>query len=510
MIFLRNYDLSLRETSFSLMVPASTLNSWNKEFDDNMQPVIKPDKRGKTGKVTLNMVRKIVEVAKHYKNDGKRVRLKSFTRMLAENNDIFLSHKTVGDILTANNLRSPQTRQKRPGFYQQVRQKIPNGLVSVDGSEIKIQIDDQMVKLNLEMAVDTNTFTHTAFSISESETSEEFIKVVKAHCREWGIPIGLVCDSGSANLSEASMECLDQYGIKPIPAGPGNPKGNGSIEGAFSQLKKIMGFVHIDTSTPVTLARSVLHAIVSIYIKMRNKLPLSRDTQSPAARMTEPTSKQAMTDQKQKIQNRINQKKKTSQEDQRKYNLLHGMIRTLKISAEESAIKQAEKSIKFYNMESVFAAQKAFIKAVNRKRDRLNLSYFFGILKRIQQEQDDQAYQQYCQSRYNYNQMQEQMADIQKNRAVRKSSPVQNVLNILVSAFTARAAYLKNMALRRAEEWTTELANSTKYAETLRKKFENALVEMPQLESSVKDKILTYIDESLEQKVNRKSVTQFS
>ncbi len=510
MIFLRNYDLSLRETSFSLMVPAGTLNSWNKEFDDNMQPVNKSDKRGKTGKVTLSMVRKIVEVARHYKKDGRRIRLKSFTRMLAEKKDISLSHKTVGDILTANNLRSPRTRQKRPKYYQQLRQKTPNGLVSVDGSEIKIQIDDQVVKLNLEMAVDTNSFTHTAFSISESETSEEFIRVIKAHCREWGIPIGLVCDSGSANLSEASMECLKNYGIKPIPAGPGNPKGNGSIEGAFSHLKKIMGSVNIDTSTPVTLAKSVLHAIVSIYIKMRNKLPLSRDTRSPVTCMTEPASEQAVTDQKQKIQYRINQKKEASQEDQRKYDLLHGMIRTLKIPVQERAIKQAEKSIKFYNMESVFAAQKAFIKAVNRKKGRLNLSYFFGILKRKQQEQDDQVYQRYCQERYNSDQMQEQITDTQKNRADRKPSTVQNVLNILVSAFTARAAYLKNMALRRAEEWTTELANSTKYVETLRKKFDAALAEMPHLESSVKEEILTYIDELLKQKINGKSVTLFS
>ncbi|MCF6246059.1 MAG: hypothetical protein L3J69_01730 [Desulfobacula sp.] len=59
MIFHRNNSSGLRESSFAMMIPTSTLNSWNKAFDDNMHLIITPDKRGKTGKVTLDMVRKI-------------------------------------------------------------------------------------------------------------------------------------------------------------------------------------------------------------------------------------------------------------------------------------------------------------------------------------------------------------------------------------------------------------------------------------------------------------------
>jgi hypothetical protein len=94
--FLRDHSLGLRNTSFSLLVPASTLNGWNKEFDSNMHPIIVPDKRGKTSKVTLSMVREIVKIAKHYKTEGNRIRLKEFSRMLAEKKDISLSSKTVG------------------------------------------------------------------------------------------------------------------------------------------------------------------------------------------------------------------------------------------------------------------------------------------------------------------------------------------------------------------------------------------------------------------------------
>jgi len=444
-----------------------------------MHPIIVPDKRGKVGKVTLDMVREIVKIAKDYKAEGNRIRLKEFTRMLAEKKDISLSSKAVGDILTANDLRSPKTRKKQPVFYQRLRQEIPNGLVSIDGSEIKIYIDDQIVKLNLEMVVDTNSFAHTAFSVSAHESSEEFIKVLEAHCREWGTPVGLVCDSGSANLSEASTAFLDLHDIKPVPAGPANPKGNGTIEGAFSQLKNVMGSIRLNTSSPEALAKSVLQTVVAVYITMRNKLPLVRMSKSPAECMTGPVSDELRFKVKQKLQNQI-KIKNFSNEDQPKLDLIRCLVKNMGIHADAAAITRAEKTITFYNMKAILETEKAFVKAVNRKKERLSLPYFFGILKRIQQDQDEDAYKRQCQERYNYDQMKKQIEE-QNDQRKQKPSTVQNVLNILLSAIKAPVKFLKDVSLRRAKEWTNELIRTTKYIGTLRKKFEKELLQRQNL-----------------------------
>ncbi len=507
MTFYRNNTCVLREASYAMMIPMSTLNSWNKAFDDKMIPIIVPDKRGKAGKVTLGTVRKIIEIARHYKTRGNRIRLKPFTRMLNNEKDIALSSKTVGDILTANDLRSPRTRRKQPVFYQRLRQKIPNGLVSVDGSEIKIHIDDQVIKLNLEMVVDTNSFAHTAFSIAAQETSEEFIKVLKAHCRKWGTPVGLVCDSGLANLSDASIDFLNSHDIKPVPAGPANPKGNGTIEGAFSHLKQILGSIHIDTSSPEALAKSVLETVVSVYIRMRNKLPLQREAKNPEECMAIPVSDKCRHQVKQKLQNKID-RKTAPNDDQDKLDVLNFLIKNMGIYADTAAITRARKTIIFYNMQSIRESEKAFVKAVNRKKERLSLPYFFGILKRIQQEQDDQAYKRQCQERYNYDQMKKQSKEQEEQKP--KSSTVQDVVNILLNAVTAPARYLKEVALRRAKEWTNELIKTTKYLGTLRKKFEKSLVEMTQASTEQKNKIWGYLTEILNMKSGEKSVTQFS
>jgi hypothetical protein len=41
-------------------------------------------------------------------------------------------------------------------------------------------------------------------------------------------------------------------------AGPGNPKGNGADEGAFSHMKKALVRIRIDATSPKTLERCTM------------------------------------------------------------------------------------------------------------------------------------------------------------------------------------------------------------------------------------------------------------
>ena len=181
----------LREAAWVLAVSTSTLNGWNQGFDENMRPLKVADNRGKAAKVTIEVVRCVCEKAQHLKELGKRIRLKQFTEKLKKEDGIDLSSKTVNEVLIANDLASAQSRKKRPKFYQSLCQNIPNGLLSLDGSDFIIWLDNVPFTFNVELAVDVSSFTHTAFSIADTETTREVISVLEAHRQNGALPSAL-------------------------------------------------------------------------------------------------------------------------------------------------------------------------------------------------------------------------------------------------------------------------------------------------------------------------------
>ncbi len=65
-----------------LAVSISTLSAWNQGFDEKMKPLIVPDNRGKASKVTVEIVKRIIDKAKGMKLQGKRIRVKQFSKAL--------------------------------------------------------------------------------------------------------------------------------------------------------------------------------------------------------------------------------------------------------------------------------------------------------------------------------------------------------------------------------------------------------------------------------------------
>ena len=470
-VFLRSESRPTHQAAWVLCVSVSTLGGWNKGFDENFKPLVVPDNRGKTAKVTVEIVRCIVEKAKGDKTRGKRIRLKQFTADLKSTKGINLGAKTVEQILIANDLYKARTRKKRPKFYQSLCRKIPNGLISLDGSDVIVWLGETPYRFNVELAVDVVTFAHTAFGIAETETAEQVIKVLDSHRESWGLPIGVLYDHGSANTSAQVQRYLNDLGIEPVPAGPGNPKGNGTDEGAFSQMKKALGAIRLDISSPKALARSVLDALVSVYVYMRNRLRVGGANVSPAGHMAVPVTDEQRNLERQELRNHI-AAKAASDEDQLKLDRLHWVIRHYGLDIAPDALTRAQRSIKAYELEAIRKTEAAFLKATSRKADRLNLPYFFGILKNIQQQRDDEAKGQYCRERYNYQVMLD--LDRQKNE---QSPPlsINNVIEMLEKAVTVKARFVKALATRKAHEWTLELMESCQYLGSLRKKIEDAL-----------------------------------
>jgi len=437
---------------------------------------------------------------------GKRLRIKGFTKELREKQGIDLSKRKVREVLIANNLFAPETRRKRPRFYLSLRKEIPNGLLSFDGSEMVVWVDREPYRFNVELGVDVKTFDHTCFSIGDSESSEELIKVLEAHRRKWGEPVGVLFDHRSSNLSEEIGKYLEAHGIEPVPAGPYNPKGNGTDEGAFSQMKQALGVIRLDLSSPRELARSTLEKLISLYIAMRNRIPVRGTPLSPSEAMRTPVMQEQRDLERQKLKEH-NRLKRRRNEDQDKLDQLHAMLRYHGITAEPDALKHAERSIKGYEMGAISAAEEAFLKAVNRNPEKKSLSYFFGILVRIQRERDDEAYRCYCTRRYN----EEVMMQLKRQeQETPKTHSVEDIVGILVQAVKASVQFVREVALRKAQEWTQELMEAYRYMGALKNRFSEALGNLKDLTIEEKNKIWELIEQILNPKTTEKSVTQIS
>ena len=494
----------MRETGSLLNLPFGLLSDWNQGFDEAMRSLKIPDTRGKAAKITTEMVRIIVRAAEDLKARGRRLRLKGFTEQLREEHAICLSRRKVQQVLVANDLFSVKTRKRRPRFYQSLRKEIPNGLVSLDGSEIIVWVDGEPYKFNVELAVDVKTFAHTAFCVGNSETSAGVIEVLEAHRKGWGTPLGMLSDSGTANLSDETRGYLREHGIEPVPVGPANPKGNGTDEGAFSQLKGVLGTIQLDLSSPRALAGYVLDKLIGLYIAMRNRIPIMADTLTPLQRMVVPVSRSQQDQERNHLRDH-NARKANPGDDQIKVDQLHGLIRYHRIDVEPSALKHAEKTIKAFEKEAIRASEEAFIKAVNRKSERKSLPYFFGILRRIQQDRDDEVYRQYCRHMYNEKLMTQLHRQEQQPQNVHS---VEGIVEMLIRAVKATVHFVKELAIRKAQQWTQQLLESYRYTGALKNRFAKALDDIPDLTFDHRTKVAELIKQLFTTNPKPESVTQ--
>jgi hypothetical protein len=495
--------------SWVLGLSYNTLVGWDKGFDDGMRPYKVSDKRGMTGKVTIGIVRQVVDKARELKGHNKRLRLKEFTRHLNQDLGLNLSRKTVQEILIANDLWQAETRRRRPRFYQNLCQRIPNGLLSLDGSELVVWIHGEPVRFNVELGVDVRSFCHTAFAIHPTETAAAVLEVMEQHCRDWGVPVGVLSDHGSANLSNEVRQYLQARDIELVAVGPCNPKGNGTDEGAFSQMKSTIGPIVLDTSSAASLAKSVLRIVISVYVKMRNRLALRRNGTDPVKDMQTPVSESQRQRERQKL---LKHKGSRNPADinQPKVDQLHWIVKYHGLELGIAELHRGEQCIRHYDMEIINKAQEAFLKAVNRNPGRRSLAYFFGILRNMQQEHDDQEYQSYCRARYNHELMLENQRRAKEQEQLQGPPTVEGIVEMAAAAVGSAAHCLRETAVKWCKRWIEELIKSVGYIVPLKKKFIDAIGAMKHLDETQKESVWKLVEQLLDEKTQPESVTCIS
>jgi len=481
---------------------------WDNYFDSNLDPYEKEETRGKSAKVTAEMVRLVVILAQEKLKKGERIFIESFTKGFNKDGALSLGTETIREILIANDLWAVNTRIKRPAFYRNLCKRIPNGLLSIDGSELIVTIDGEPHRYNLEQSVDVGSFNHTGFNIGKSETSQAVLSVLKQHAKKYGYPLGVVFDHGTANLSKDVRMWLLDHDIEIVPAGPGNPKGNGTSEGAFSQLKEVLGTIELETSSPWNLGKSVLNALVSLYTEMRNKLSLRKTNVTPQAAMKIETSEEVRNKERERLIQH-NKNRKDLGEEQNKLEVLHWIIQNHDLEVDTPSFRRAEYSLKFYSTDAIQKSEKAFLQAVDRNSDKKNLSYFFGILKNIQQELDDAQYHAYCREKYYYKAVLESERRQREDAEQQSKPPFDNIVDLASAALNVYGKS-EEIIRNRCKACLDLHLKSSKYLEPVRKKIQDAIGRLNEVDTKTKKDVWDWIKPLLDNTTKGESVTLIS
>ena len=170
-------------------------------------------------------------------------------------------------------------------------------------------------------------------------------------------------------------------------------------------------------------------------------------------------------------------------------------------------MKRAELTIKYYSLDAIHKTERAFVEAVNRKQDRKSIAYFFGIIKNIQQEEDDQVYKDYCREKFEYLRM---LDNERQEKKIQSSKPsIALVIDLALTAI-GQSRVVQDIAMGKCREWLNNIFGSMKYGAAMRKRIQEQIGKMRNLTITEKETAWEWMTPLLNVEAGQKSVTSIS
>ncbi len=141
-----------------------------------------------------------------------------------------------------------------------------------------------------------------------------------------------------------------------------------------------------------------------------------------------------------------------------------------------------------------------------RDERRKNLYYFFGILRNIQKEMDNERHAEYCRQRYNY----DVMLDIQRQAQQEKedqTQTIEGIVSMAIAGISGSFESLKRIATKKCQQSIEKMVQTARYVGPIKKQIHDAIGAKENLELTQKEKVWVLIETLLNQKLQGESVT---
>lgn len=435
-----------------------TLGKWDKEYNEDYQKVIKEELRGVRNLVSeeyieliVNSARDCIERSRGRKKIGS---IKEFMNWLRNNRKQELknhpfgkSRRVITDILIAHDLYEEKVpKDKYPKYTPRLVRYYPGAQIVLDGKEIEVIVNGIGNKFNLEMSKDIKSSAITSHEISDEETSEVVYLTLNGHIRKHGQPESVLIDNSKANLSEKVEKQLRDKEIIKINAFPWRPETKGTIEGEFSKVTSIIGNIQINGTTEREVARSILEAVMDVYVAMSGQRPhcsvcsLTTNGIKDYVPTDEERENAVKALRKRQQKSEANRRKKAVGIPEEKEVLIRGIIKRNRL--EVSDVERFTKTLERYDMKALRQSEEDFYAYSHRDKfeeSKRTGQYFVGIVRNKQIEIDRHNKAEVAMKRYLVNEKwrkkREEVKRIQERKKVeeeRKKHPEKEVVRWLV------------------------------------------------------------------------------
>ena len=147
---------------------------------------------------------------------------------------------------------------------------------------------------------------------------------------------------------------------------------------------------------------------------------------------------------------------------------------------------------------AITKSEEAFLTAVRRDQNRRTLPYFFGILKRVQKEMDEQKHKDYCYKHYNEQQLRERECK-KHQEMVETTQPttIENLVAMLQEVLKIKAGFIRETSIRLVKQMLQNLKDQHQYLGVLKKKISVALGAVQSLSLSQRQEAFKLVEECL-------------
>ena len=263
----RHLDLDLLSFSDAVAIPLGTIEDW---LRCGIRAPAVPTATTKSS-ATIPEIATVIDAWKQWHGT-----FTEFCRHTKENLRLPYGPKWIASTLDAQGERRRKKRNVHAIDAEAIRGAFktffPGAEWVGDGKELKLRINDQVFRFNLELDVDADSGAYVGMSIRDEEDGAAVVEAFGDGVRETGAPpIALLLDNRPSNHIDAVDQALDE--TLRIRATSYRPENKAHVEGAFGLFSQVAPPLEIDASTHRQLAHQIVVLLATIWGRASNHLP---------------------------------------------------------------------------------------------------------------------------------------------------------------------------------------------------------------------------------------------